>query len=113
MQKIKLSVSRQLLVRVPDWADMMKVQAHAATGESVFFAMNRRWLDFGPQASGTQIVVSYPMVTRKTVERVGGGGENMEWCKPGKKRTFTATWRGNRVVDLQPRGKYLPIFSAK
>ena len=43
---------------------------------------------------------------------VGGAGDGIGFSPPARKRTFTATWRGNRVVGIDPPGRLLPLFVA-
>ena len=109
-QQITVLTDRRLRVRIPDWAEPAKVQAERAGGGRAEFTSQGRWLDFGNIAAGTSLIIRYPLLTRTTVERVGGSGSNAGFSPAQQKRTFTATWRGNRVIRLEPNGKQLPVF---
>jgi hypothetical protein len=109
-QRITVLTDHRLRVRLPDWAEPAKVQAERAGGLHAEFTSQGRWLDFGNMATGTSLTIRYPLLTRTTVERVGGSGANASFSPARQKRTFTATWRGNRVIRLEPNGKQLPIF---
>ena len=55
-------------------------------------------LRFLRNAAGSAVRVEYPLRERTVTERLGG-------------ELYTTTWRGDTVVDIDPKGKYLPIFS--
>jgi hypothetical protein len=89
------------------------VRAHAKDRRPLPFKTQARWLDLGELAANTIVTVEYPLITRKTTERVGGNGHAPEFSLPKEKRTFVATWRGNRVIRIDPPGTEFPIFKAE
>ncbi len=109
-QRISLKAARRLAVRIPDWADLAAVNVVDESDRPVPCRTAGRWLDLGSLPAGARLTVTYPMVERKTTERVGGSGETMGYSPVEKKRTFTATWRGNRVICLEPAGHWWPVF---
>ena len=109
-QQIRLRAARRLLLRIPDWADVNRVRATGLGGQSVPFTTEGRWLNLGGQRRGTEVLITYPLRSRTTRERVGGSGASLGFAPAAEKRTFTARWRGNRVVGLEPAGKLLPIW---
>lgn len=58
-------------------------------------------------------MITYPLQTRITRERVGGDGHRTDFTPPENKPTYTLRWRGNRVVTMEPAGQLLPIYSAR
>jgi hypothetical protein len=109
-QSIRLLAPRRLRVRIPDWAPLDQVEVHTESGRRRPFVLAGRWMDFSPLAAGTTVALRYPLLARTTAERVGGNGRSLGFCPVAEKRTFTAHWRGNVVVRLEPRGEFLPLF---
>jgi len=97
-------------VRLPDWAHPSSVLATGGGGRRVPFHVRGQWLEFGRLAAGSEVTVSYPVRLRVTRERVGGAGTSQGFAPADQKRTFTAYWRGNIVVRVEPRGELMPMF---
>jgi hypothetical protein len=110
VQRIELAADRAVRVRVSDWASIEAVEVRDVADKVRTLRTEGRWLDLGQQTAGTKLTVSYPLVTRTTKERVGGSGKSIGFSTPATKRTFTATWRGNRVIAIDPPGRLLPVF---
>ena len=53
-----------------------------------------------PCASGEELVVAYPLPEFDQTQRLRPGGE------------FSFHWLGNTVLDVKPRGEFLPIFAS-
>ncbi|HOS93744.1 MAG TPA: hypothetical protein PLQ54_10555, partial [Armatimonadota bacterium] len=109
-QSISLLAGRALRVRLPDWAHPSSVLATGGGGRRVPFHVRGQWLEFGRLAAGSEVTVSYPVRLRVTRERVGGAGTSQGFAPADQKRTFTAYWRGNIVVRVEPRGELMPMF---
>ncbi len=108
-QRIRLLSARHVIVRLPDWASAGTVAA-SLDGRPATFTAEGRWLHFGRLESGAVLTLTYPMVWRSTQERVGGNGKTDGFCPPAEKRWFTALWRGNVVVGMDPPGELLPLW---
>ncbi len=108
-QRIRLRAARHLMVRLPDWASATTATA-SVDGHPATFRADGRWLDFGRLKTGATVALTYPMVWRTTRERVGGNGKTGGFCPAVEKREFTALWRGNVVVGMDPAGSLLPLW---
>jgi hypothetical protein len=94
-------------LRPPAWADRQavrlvrdgKLQPVVWGGEAAAYVV------CDGVRSGEDLTLSWP-VPRFTQTFVPQG-------VPGRKPTVAVRWVGNEVRDVQPRGKYLPMFTAK
>jgi len=111
-QTLHLAAPRRLRVRIPDWADLGAVRAVTAEGKPLAFSFQGRWMELGDLRAQTKLVVTYPLVARTTVERVGGKSWAEDFAPADDKRRCTVHWLGNRVVGFQPEGEILPIYPA-
>jgi len=55
---------------------------------------------FTATRKGQQLTVTYP-VRITEIKETPGGLRGIE---------FTEKWRGNTIVDIKPRGKWIPMF---
>lgn len=110
-QEIQLHQPRLLCVRIPDWADMGKVEAKDAKGNKLPFAIKGHWLQFERLESGADVCITYPLSERQSSEKVAREG-NMDNSPIAEQRAYTATYRGNIVVDMQPQVDILSVFRA-
>ena len=98
--RIRLRQPCMVRVRVPAWltpgkmrfsidgSDLQTTGLVDATG---------RFVSLGPGAAGACVDIHFPLEERTTSEQMGG-------------KTFTACWRGNYVVRMEPAGDFLPLF---
>lgn len=92
--------TRKVLVRVPEWAPKERVRAYIDKKVS-----RPRWQGpyvlFDSVESGQQLTVTYPLRIAEIKETVGSldGTE------------YTQKWRGNTIVDIEPPGKWIPMFN--
>ena len=110
-QTLRLKAPRHLRVRIPDWADLQAVRAVTSEGKPLTFSFEGRWMDLGGLPAQTKLLVTYPVLARATLERVGGKSWSEDFAAAANKRQCTLHWLGNRVVGFQPPGEILPIYA--
>jgi hypothetical protein len=90
--------ARRVLVRVPVWTEKDKVRAFIDR-HSIEVAWDDSYVVFPKVKAGQQLTVVYPLRITEVKETVGSlaGIEYVE------------RWRGNTIVDVKPRGRWLPM----
>ena len=88
--------ARRVLVRVPGWAPREKVQVFVDR-QPVVLAWNGSYVVFDSVTSGQQLTVTYPLRVAEIREPINGV-------------VYTEKWRGNTIVDIEPKGKWVPMF---
>jgi hypothetical protein len=88
--------ARRVLVRVPEWAPRDQVEVHVDR-EPAKVAWDGSYVIFDSVHSGQQLTVTYPLRVAEIREPVNGV-------------VYTEKWRGNTIVDIEPKGKWVPMF---
>lgn len=109
-QRITLNMSRKLSVRIPDWADIRRVQVSNSKGARLSFDRSGRWLHLARAGAGSRFTISYPLVKTEVSDAVGGAGKSMGFSPVAEQRTYTVVYSGNRVVRITPASSVLPVF---
>jgi hypothetical protein len=109
-QVIRLTSRRRVRVRIPDWASLESVEVRDGAGRRLAVAPRGRWIDCGIVGAGRSVRVSYPLIARRTREKVGGSLESLGFSPADRKTAYIADWQGNTVVRLEPPGRLLPVF---
>jgi hypothetical protein len=91
--------AKRILVRIPEWAPRDKVRLYIDKAPTKP-EWDGDYAVFPKTAKGEQLTVSYPLRIATIKETVGSldGTE------------YTERWRGNTIVDISPRGKWIPMF---
>jgi len=88
--------ARHVLVRVPQWAPRDRVKVFVDKKPAPL-AWNGDYVVFPGTHSGQQLTVVYPLRISEVRERV-------------MQSDYVQRWRGNTIVDIEPRGKWIPMF---
>jgi len=91
--------ARKVLVRVPEWAPKDGVKAYVAK-KPVAVEWERNYVVFAGVKRGEQLTVTYPLRVAEVKETPGGLDGTQ----------YTEKWRGNTIVAISPRGKWIPKF---
>jgi hypothetical protein len=87
----------KLLVRIPAWAAVKDLKVFVG-GNLVPAPMSKnRYLEFAGLPKGSILRIEYPLVSRRSSEKVRG-----QW--------YEAQWEGGTVVGVEPRGQRYPLF---
>jgi hypothetical protein len=91
--------ARRVLVRIPTWAPHDKVRLYVDK-QSVDATWDGDYVVFAGVKKDQQLTVLFPLRVATVKETVGSlaGVE------------FTQTWRGNTIVDIAPRGRWIPMY---
>jgi len=91
--------ARRVLVRIPEWAPHDQVRLYVDR-QPVAVEWQDSYVVFPKVQTGQQLTVTYPLRIAEIKETVGSldGTE------------YTEKWRGNVIVDISPRGKWVPTF---
>ncbi len=129
--KLEVQMERpgRLIVRKPDWAQAGHISAQAMASDGggsitpVPITIRGRWMHLGHFGKNTRVVLSFPdeVVTHRDIiythtpgigyfgplpaEPAGG----MKWGEA----VFTTKWRGNAVIDIEPRGEHQPSYDGR
>jgi hypothetical protein len=97
---VSVKDAQKVLVRVPKWAPRKRVRTYIDKKESRP-RWNGSYVLFDEVESGQQLTVTYPLRIAQIKETVGSldGTE------------YTEKWRGNTIVDIEPPGKWIPMFN--
>ena len=124
--QIKLHQPGRVIVRKPDWAQGDHISAEAilpgenSQRQALDIKIQGRWLHLGHFEQDADIIIHFPdeMVTHRDIiyQRTPGVGYygpltteppgGTQWTP----RSYTTKWRGNAVIDIQPRGKHQPNY---
>ena len=91
--------SHRVLVRVPEWSARDGVKAFVDK-QPVTVAWKQHYVAFDSVRSGQQLTVVYPLRIAQVTEPIEGV-------------LYTERWRGNTIVDISPRGKWVPSSSTR
>ena len=91
--------AKKVLVRVPEWAPKSETRAYRMRS-AVPVEWEGNYVVFANTQEGHQLTVIYPLRIAEIKETVGSldGTE------------YRQRWRGNTIVDIDPPGKWLPMF---
>jgi hypothetical protein len=104
---VTAKASGDFLVRIPGWAPRSAVKA-TRDGKPV----DVRWggpamayVVFPQARQGESMEVTWPLVkfTQRVSHKIYGGAEE---------RTYTYTWIGSTVVNVDPQGEWMPLYGA-
>ncbi len=108
--EINLERPCSVTIRKPDWADSNRIQVEAVSAgggstNPVPITVRGRWLDLGHIEGNTRVVANFPdeIVARQDTIRHATQGNVI----------FTTQWRGNVVVEIQPRGLKQPNYDGR
>ena len=93
---IEVRKAREVLVRVPEWADKSAVRAFR-NRKPIELHWEGSYVRFSNLRPGQQLTITYPLREAEIRERIHGV-------------TYVELWRGNTIVDIQPRGKWIPMY---
>ena len=88
--------ARRVLVRVPQWAPRDRVQVFV-NRKPVPLRWDGDYVVFAAAEFGQQLTVTYPLRVAEVRERV-------------MLSHYVEKWRGNTIVDIEPRGKWIPMY---
>jgi len=88
--------ARRVLVRVPEWVPKQEVRAYVGK-RPVPVRWQGTYVKFESTKRGQQLTVTYPLRVAEVREKING----VEYLE---------RWRGNTIVDISPRGKWIPTF---
>lgn len=94
-----VKAAQKVRVRVPGWAAHEQVRAFVDQ-KPVAVTWDGSYVSFPVVQAGQQLTVTYPLRLAEVRETVGSldGTE------------YTERWRGNTIVDIQPAGRWIPMF---
>lgn len=88
--------ARRVLVRVPQWAPRAGVKVYVDKKPAALL-WDGDYVVFQKTEFGQQLTVTYPIRVAEVRERV-------------MLSDYVEKWRGNTIVDIQPRGKWIPMY---
>ena len=96
---VLVKTAKQVRVGVPGWAAKDQVQTFVDK-QPVSLPWDGTYVVFAAVRQGQQLTVTYPLRLAEIKETVGSldGTE------------YTERWRGNTIVDINPPGKWIPMF---
>jgi len=131
---LRLNKAAKVAVRIPGWVNLENVQAKV-NGRNSNYSRNGRYCEFEHLKSGDTITLSFPLAERVLKYKVPGpawaskysvvdenSGSGMELPKsigqtpPETVKQilapveYSATYRGNTIVDMQPAGGIYPLY---
>lgn len=104
------------LLRVPGWAPRSAVQARrdGKPTEVRWGGPAMAYVVFPQAKAGESINITWPLVkfTQRVSHRIYGGCLDPHGPVPDTvaERTYTYTWVGSTVVDVDPPGQWLPLY---
>lgn len=108
--RVELDINKdipELLVRIPEWVPYGAVKITrvkgtdeiTCTGREVSW-LKRVFMKLGTAQRGEKIIITFPMMERKTIE-VASGLE------------YEVKWRGDDVIHIDPPGTYYPLYNKR
>jgi hypothetical protein len=96
---VLVKAARKVRIRVPGWAAKDQVQAFVDR-QPVAVTWEGHYVAFDAVKQGQQLTITFPLRLAEVKETVGSldGTE------------YTERWRGNTIVDINPPGKWIPMF---
>lgn len=91
--------ARKVLVRVPSWVQPTSVQAYVDKQQAAT-RWEGRYLVFDDLEAGQLLTVTYPLRIAEVTETIYTDRHN----------EYKGLWRGNTIVGISPKGRWLPIF---
>ncbi len=88
--------ARRVLVRIPGWAPKSETKVFIDRMPTAV-SWNHNYVVLSDLLPGEQITVTYPLRIAKVTEPIQG-------------TVYTERWRGNTIVDVDPPGKWIPMF---
>jgi hypothetical protein len=96
---LKVNDAAKVLVRIPGWAPKDGVKVYRAQ-KSEPVAWDGSYVVIENTKPGEQLTVTYPLRIAEIKETVG----SLDGTQ------YTERWRGNTIVDINPPGKWIPMF---
>jgi hypothetical protein len=96
---IMVKSAKEVLVRIPEWAPRDKVRVYV-NKKAAPLQWDGSYVVFPKTEKEQQLTVTYPLRIATIKETVGS--------LDGKE--YTERWRGNTIVDISPKGKWIPMF---
>lgn len=94
---VMVKSAKSVLVRVPYWAQKQQVKAYV-NRHPVKLKWDGHYVVFDNTTRGRQLTLTYPLRIAQIKETINGVD-------------YTEKWRGNSIVDISPKGKWIPIFN--
>ncbi|MHB1463470.1 MAG: hypothetical protein ACYC1M_19500, partial [Armatimonadota bacterium] len=94
---VTVKSAKNVLVRVPNWASKEQVKAYV-NKNAVKVKWDGQYVAFAKTKPHQLLTVTYPLRIAEIQETING-------------TQYTEKWRGNTIVDINPPGKYVPIFN--
>ena len=94
---ITVGTAKKVLVRVPAWAPKPDVKAYVAK-KPVAVQWDGQYVVFDKVTKGQLLTVTHPLRIAEVKETIYG-------------TEYTEKWRGNTIVDIAPKGKWIPMFN--
>jgi len=112
---IRNKTARSIEIRMPRWVDLKRVECRVGGAESAELQPSRvagRYLAFEGLSSGDELTLTFPVEDRVEKYTLLWKAEDMwpestdpgkNWQPPNPKNVYKMTFRGNTLVDIQPR----------
>ena len=95
---IKMKVSANLYVRMPEWVERDSVRVKVGNARvACAWDESKRYVVINKLKRGTKATITYPLRRWKIKELLGG-------------TVYTTDWIGDTVVGIDPPGRFIPIF---
>jgi hypothetical protein len=88
--------AKRVLVRTPGWVNQPEVKAYRNKKEAAT-KWNGTYVEFPETQQGDLLTVTYPLRVTEVDETIQG-------------IHYVEKWRGNTIVDINPPGKWIPMF---
>ena len=96
---VKLKTDADLQIRIPEWVKPEETSC-MVNGESRKLTFNGRYADVGLAKENDAVSMKFPISERTDTLHI-------------QKERYDVLIRGNEIVDIDPVGRYCPIFNRK
>jgi hypothetical protein len=93
---VTVKKSKRVLVRTPGWVTKPEVKAYRNKNE-VATKWDGTYVEFPETRPGDLLTVTYPLRVTEIAETIQG-------------THYVEKWRGNTIVEINPPGKWIPMF---
>jgi hypothetical protein len=100
---VMVKKARNVLVRIPGWSQKNRVKVYVDKKPAAvkFDQVFKDYVLFENTSAGQQLTVTYPLRIA-TIKETPGSLDGTE---------YTQKWRGNTIVDIDPKGRHIPMFN--
>jgi len=96
---VRMKRKGSVRVRIPDWVPdgAVRLEVDGRVIDTAWEPQPSRYVCANEVPAGCTVSVLYPLRERTLTERLGG-------------ELYTTRWKGDTVVGIDPRGRFIPVF---